>query len=338
MSRRRPKARGVNAPRRASMLVPRLEGSAPRSRSEASATVATSQPLCFVTQARRASAAIRSRWVTHVNNTSRRDFVTVLLTSLLALRTGPAWPETAPRHTAYVVDVKILYGALTLHLDGMLTESVDRPAGRYTVTIVGEGNGIANRIESKGLLRDRRWTPVEAHSLFDVRGRESRSDIVYDWTRRTISYRFRGETFFLRRLRVADDVVAVPDHLHVDDAVSAMLNYADGLWPTQPDGTFETFVVRRKRPENESPDDVRGMYRAELVPLTLRVAPDSSSGRPSGSFDLSRFSSWARRDEPARIVFGHDRRPESLALDMILGTAVKIEMRSPEWRRQGLSR
>jgi hypothetical protein len=266
------------------------------------------------------------------HGTSRRQFLTVLLTSMLAWP-GVAWPEVAQRRAGYVVDVRMLYGVLSFHLDGILTESIDRAAGRYTVTTAGEGNGISNRIESRGFLRDGRWTPLEGPSVFNVKGRESRSDIIYDWTQRTVAYHFRGETFFLRRLRLADDVVAIPDGLHVDDTVSAVLNYADGSWTAQADGTMQTHVVRRKKPDDEGPDDVHGAYRAELVPLTLRAVSDPASGKPTALFDLSRFSSWARRGEPARITFGHDKRPESLALEMILGTTVRVEMRSPELRR-----
>src|SRR5260370_36190801 len=94
-------------------------------------------------------------------------------------------------------------------VEGMLSERVDRAGGSYEVKIAGEGDGIANRIESSGVLLNGRWAPQEPHSFFSVKGRKSRSDIAYDWTRRTIAYHFRGETFFLRKLRVADSGVAV---------------------------------------------------------------------------------------------------------------------------------
>lgn len=266
---------------------------------------------------------------------SRRRFLTVPIALLLApawrLRAG-AWAEPASRRAAYTVDAGILYGILNYHLDGTLVEAVDRAAGRYEVKIVGEGDGIANRIESRGVLRDGQWTPRESHSFFSVKGRESRSDITYDWARRTIEYHFRGETFFLRRLRVADDVVAIPEGLHVDDSLSATLNYADDRWPPGTDGSYRTHVVRRKKPEDEGPDDAQTAYRAELVPLALRVSTDPASGKPTALFDLTRFSSWARRDLPARITFGRDKRPERMTLGMVLGTTVKVELRSQELR------
>lgn len=267
---------------------------------------------------------------------SRRQFLTLPFVTLLAgAGLGSRWAlgEPAARHVAYVVDVGLLYGLLNFHLDGDVTEAVDRSAGRYAVTMAGEGDGIANRIQSRGALLGGRWAPLEVHTLFNVKGRVSRSDITYDWKRRTIDYHFRGETFFLRRLRIADDTVAVPEGMHVDDTVSATLNYADGSWLPQADGTYRTYVVRRKKPDDEGPDDVHGAYRAEVVPLTLTLSTDRASGKPVALFDLSRFSSWAKPDVPARITFGVDKRPELLSLGMILGTTVKVEMRSAVLRR-----
>jgi hypothetical protein len=66
--------------------------------------------------------------------------------------------------------------------------------------------------------------------------------------------------------------------------------------------------------------------RAELVPFELKVAPDPETGKASARFDLTRFSSWAKKSEPARIVFGADRRPEVITSSMILGTKVTIRM------------
>jgi hypothetical protein len=250
------------------------------------------------------------------------------LALLLAPLAGAA-AEQEQRRSAYDADVVILYNALTFALAGTIDEAVDRTAGRYQVSVVGSGARISNRIESRGVRRDGRWTPLQASAWFQVAGRESRSDIGYDWDRRTIDYHFRGETFLLRRLRVADDRVTVPPGIHVDDVVSAILNYSDGLWPAQPDGSFLTHVVRRRRPEKEAPDDVQRYYRAEIVPFVLRVSPDPTTGKPTATFDLSRFSSWAKEDRPARIVFSPKRRPEAVTAPMILGTSVSIRLKEP---------
>src|SRR5437899_10550100 len=196
----------------------------------------------------------------------RRDFLTLpLVFLLLPLARAHA---TAVAHTApYRVDVSLLYGALTYRIDETLSESIDKTGGRYAVAVTGEGEGIANRIESTGILRQGRWAPLRTQSFFTVKGRESRSNITYDYARRGIDHHFKGETFFLRRLRIADDFLPIPEGLAVDDSISATLNYADQLWTPQADGNFVTHVVRRKRAENEGPDDGQKHYRAELVPF-----------------------------------------------------------------------
>ena len=154
-------------------------------------------------------------------------------------------------------------------------------------------------------------------------GRESRSEVAYDWERGTVDYHAQAETFFLRRRRVVDDSVAIPPGQHVDDAVSAMLNFAEGQWPVGPDGRLHTLVVRRRRAETEGPDDVETSYRAELVPFVLTVGRDAG-GLSTAQIDMTRFSSWARADQPARVVFGPSRRPSLIASSLILGTSLAI--------------
>ena len=161
-----------------------------------------------------------------------------------------------------------------------------------------------------------------------MKGRESRSDIKYDYVGRRIGYHFKGETFFLRRLRAVDDSLSMPEGFLIDDSISATLNYADQLWTPQADGSFVTHVVRRKVAGNEGPDDVQKQYRAELVPFALKVAVDAETRKPIAQIDLSRFSSWANRDQPAQITFGADRRPEHLSLPMMLGTSVQIRLKT----------
>lgn len=258
---------------------------------------------------------------------ARRDFVSLplaLLLSPLARAHAAAVAHSAP----YRVDVSLLYGALTYRIEETLAESIDRAAGHYEVTMTGEGDGIANRIESTGTLRQGRWAPLRSRSFFSVKGRESRADVAYDYAARQVDYHFKGETFFLRRLRVVDDTVPVPEGVLVDDAISATLNYADQLWRPQTDGAFVTHIVRRKIAQNEGPDDVQARYRAELAPLTLKVAVDPETHKPIARFDLTRFSSWAKQNQPAQITFGGDRRPERMELPMILGTSVQISLKT----------
>lgn len=241
---------------------------------------------------------------------------------------APAPVDGGPveRKSDYTADVAILYGALRFRVTGTITEVVDRAAGHYQILVEGQGTGIANRIESVGTLRDGRWTPGRASSWFQVAGREAKSEFGYDWQRRLVEYHYRGETFLLRRLRVADDVLRLPDGMHVDDVMSATLNYADGQWRPAPDGRLETHVVRRHRAPREDPDDVQASYHAELIPFTLRLTSDRESGKPTALFDMTRFSSWAREGQPARIVFGPARRPESIVSPLMLGTSVSVRM------------
>jgi len=84
--------------------------------------------------------------------------------------------------------------------------------------------------------------------------------------------------------------------------------------------------VRRHQGTREGPDDVASSYRAEIIPLELKLAPDPETQRPSALLDLSRFSSWARENRPARIVFDTERRPALITGSMILGSSVTIRL------------
>jgi hypothetical protein len=256
---------------------------------------------------------------------SRRDFLALALGILLGYP-RPLSAEPVRRRGTFAADVGILYSMLTFHLEGGVEESIDRAAGRYEVRVTGQGDGIANRIESSGVLRDGRWVPLRGASWFQVKGRESRTQIAYDHRRRIVEYHARGETFFMRKLRVVDDVLPIPDGMVVDDALTALLNYRDGHWTPQPNGRLRTHVVRRRRSENEGPDEVAKSYRAELMPLELKIEPDPHTRRASALLDLSGFSSWARPDQPARIVFDDERRPALITGTMILGTSLTIRL------------
>lgn len=265
-----------------------------------------------------------------MSKSSRRQFLTLLgllpLQFLLPRSVGVASGVPA-RKRGYAAEVGILYDVITLNFGGTVDEAVDREAGRYEVRVAGEGDGIANRVESVGRLRDGRWAPDRATAWFHVKGRESRSEVVYDWAARRIAYKFRGETFLLRRLRVVEDTLSIPDGARVDDVITVMFNYADGFWPPDPDGTYRTHVVRRGKKDSEGPDDVDPNTRAELAPFALKVDRDKDTGKPAATFDMTRFSSWARRDRPGKILFTADRRPELISSSLILGTSVAIRFR-----------
>ena len=155
----------------------------------------------------------------------RREFLTLPLALLL-------WPlasahATAAAHAApYRVDVSLLYGALNYRLEETFAESVDKSGGRYEVAVTGEGDGISNRIESAGTLRQGRWAPLRTQSFFSVKGRESRSTVTYDYGARQVDYRFKGETFFLRRLRVVEDVVPMPVGVRIASGMASVASCA----------------------------------------------------------------------------------------------------------------
>ncbi|MBI4611574.1 MAG: hypothetical protein HY726_21505 [Candidatus Rokubacteria bacterium] len=256
----------------------------------------------------------------------RREFLVSLLAFPLLSRVGRA--AELVRSASYHVDIGILFGLFTFALDGAVDEQVDRTAGRYRVLVAGDGPGIDNRIESEGVIQAGRFTPTSTSGLFRVKGRESRTTIRYDWDQGRAHYQHRSQTFLLGRERLADDVVAIPAGQPLDDIVTATLNYAEGVLTGNGQGSYETFVVRRARPKQEGPDDVPpGRYRAEIVPLRFTVTEDKETGRPVCLLDLTRFSSWASAANPARIVFGANRRPESIHASLILGTAVRITFR-----------
>jgi hypothetical protein len=256
---------------------------------------------------------------------TRRGLLAGALAALLAPRRVAA-AALERRQAGYTARVGLLYGVLRFEVTGTIEEVIDREAARYEVRVHGQGSGIENRVESRGTLRRDRWTPDHVRSRFVVHGRESWVEAAFDHERRQVTYRSRSETFFLRRVRQVEDVVALPEGVTVDDVISASLNYAEGRWPAGADGALHTHVVRRRRGRQEASDEVEASYRAELVPFDLSVGTDPATGRPAAAFDLTRFSSWALEGQPARIVFGRNRRPEELTATLMLGTSVAVRI------------
>src|SRR2546426_3834269 len=139
----------------------------------------------------------------------RRRFLTLPVALILA-PLGCLDAEPVVRRGQYAADVGVLYDMLTFHIEGTLEESIDRAAGQYHVVVAGEGASISNRLESTGRFGQGRWMPLRSRSWLKVRGRLSRTEVDYDYERRAIAYRTRGETFFLRRIRIVDDIVTIP--------------------------------------------------------------------------------------------------------------------------------
>ncbi|HUO64955.1 MAG TPA: hypothetical protein VMT97_14665 [Terriglobales bacterium] len=257
---------------------------------------------------------------------SRRAFLAAPWPFLVAPRAiSAAVPARQPLD--FMVEVGILFEMITFSLKGTLTKEIDPTAGRYRVTMSGEGDKISVHTEASGVIRQGRFMPAELHSVSTIRGRESKVDLVYDHERGTVEYHSVTHTFFLGRRRQVDDLLKLPPGRPVDDLLSAELNFAANTLDREPDGTYSTYIVRRTRPENEGPDDVSPSgYRAELVPLRFQVAPDEVPGGLRALIDITGFSSWARRNQPARVTFGSDRHLTSVQSKLMLGTSFKARL------------
>lgn len=226
---------------------------------------------------------------------------------------------------AYEAKLGVLFNLLTYTLAGNATVDVDRTAGRYRVAMNGSGPGVTASSESTGIIRDGRFMPTETRSLYTIAGRENRLALSYDYERGAVSYHVLAYTLLLGRRRQLDDVVRLAPGQHVDDLISAVLNFAADALDVDPDGEFRITVVRRARPANEGPDDVSPTgYHAELSTMRFHAVPDAGTGRLTALVDLTGFSSWARPSRPARVIFGADRFLESVTSSLILGTTFTL--------------
>ena len=255
---------------------------------------------------------------------SRRAFLAASLPLLVSPRAALA--EVPARQVFdYSVNVGVLFNLITFALKGTVVKEIDHTAGRYRISVNGEGDSISLHTEARGMIRQGRFMPVEIRSHSTIRGRESRLDMLYDHDRGTVEYHSVMHTFLLGRRRQVDDTLKLPTDRRVDDLLSAELNFAANVLEQDADGTYRTFIVRRSRPEDEGPDDVSASgYHAELIPLRFRTVPEGASGRLRALIDITSFSSWARHNQPARVTFGADRHLESLETKLILGTTFKV--------------
>ena len=261
-----------------------------------------------------------------VSELTRRGFLVLPLVGLVLPR--PASGETTERSVRmYEANVGVLFNLLTYTLAASVTVEIDRLAGRFQVAIRGTGPGATARTESTGIIREGRFMPIETRSLHTVRGRENRLVLSYDYERGLVSYHVVAHTFLRGRRWYVDDVIQLAPGQHVDDLISAALNFAVGALDVDSDGAFRITVVRRARSANEGLDDVSPTgYRAELTTVRFRAAPDAATGRLTALVDLTGFSSWARPARPARVVFGADRYLESASSSLILGTTFELRL------------
>jgi hypothetical protein len=241
---------------------------------------------------------------------------------------GGRAPATAVTRTSgYRVDISMLWGVVRYSLTGSMAEDIDAESGRYRVLITGTGTGVSSRVEARGLFDEGRYRPLEMKSIHSLAGRESWLSITYDYDRGLVDYHAVGHTLMLGRRRQVDDLVRLPEGRVVDDAVSVALNLAAGHLERDPTGTYQTLLLRRSRPPSEGPDDVTpGAYRVEVVPFQFRVEPDTRTGKLVARVDMSGWSSWARADQPAHLVFTPDRRVESIETRLQFGSVVRMQL------------
>ena len=258
---------------------------------------------------------------------SRRQLLAALPLGLLfGLRRAHAL-EDGRSAFAYQLDLSVLFSVLTLSLSGTAVQEIDRRGGKYRMVMEGKGTGLSTRTEATGIIRDGRFKPVETKAVHHFRNRQNTSTTTYDYTRQRAEIHAVTHTLLLGRRRQVDDVLAIPPGRQVDDLISAELNFADNTLDREPDGTYHTWVVRRARADNEGPDDVSpDGYRAELVPLRFRPSPDPATGGLTAQIDITRFSSWARSDQPARVTFAPDRQLSSVQSVLLYGTTLNVRV------------
>jgi hypothetical protein len=261
---------------------------------------------------------------------SRRAFLLGLGTfavspGLLTVGATSAAPVT--RTSGYRVDISMLFDVVRYSVSGSMVEEIDAGAGRYRVLITGSGTGVSSQMDAHGAIEHGRYRPLEMQTLHSMAGRQSWLSIKYDYVRGLADYHAVGHTLLRGRRRQVDDVVRLPSDRPVDDAISAGLNFAAGRLEQDQDGAYRMAVVRRTRPVSEGPDDVTpAAYRVEVVPVRFRVEPDPGTGKLVAEVDMSRWSSWARADQPARLVFTPDRRLESIESRLALGSTVRMRL------------
>jgi hypothetical protein len=214
---------------------------------------------------------------------------------------------------------------LTLSLSGTAVQEIDRRAGKYRMTLEGQGTGISTRTEASGISRAGRFMPVETRAVHHFRNRENTSTTSYDYARQRAEIHAVTHTLLMGRRRQVDDVLAIPPGRHVDDLISAELNFADNTLDRDPDGTYYTWVVRRARADNEGPDDVSPTATARSSSRCASTNPDPATGGLTALIDITRFSSWARVDQPARVTFA---RPTARvrSIPPLYGTTLKVRV------------
>ena len=171
---------------------------------------------------------------------SRRQLLAALPAAFL-LRRGLAHAAEQGRTViAYKLDLSVLFNLISFSLTGTVAQEIDRRAGRYRVTMEGQGPGFSTRTEATGVIREGRFKPLESRSVHVFRGRQNTSTTTYDYDRQRVELHGVSHTLLLGRRRQVDDTMALPAGRQVDDLISAQLNFAGNSLDRDSDGTYHT--------------------------------------------------------------------------------------------------
>jgi hypothetical protein len=181
---------------------------------------------------------------------TRRQLLAALPAGLLFAWSRASALEDGRSVYGYQLDLSILFNFLTLSLSGNVVQEIDRKAGRYRVTMDGKGTAISTKTEATGVIQDGRFKPIETHSVHLFRGRQNTVTTSYDYEHRRLELHAVTHTLLLGRRRQVDDALTLPPGRHVDDLISAQLNFAANTLDRDDDGTYSTWIMRRARADN----------------------------------------------------------------------------------------
>src|SRR5260370_39945724 len=120
----------------------------------------------------------------------------------------------------------------------------------------GQGPGMRTGTEATGVIREGRFKPLETRSVHYFRGRENTVATSYDYERQRVELHAVTHTLLLGRRRQVDDTLALPAGRHVDDLISAELNFAAHTLDPDADGPYPPPAMPRPPPPHQPPDDV----------------------------------------------------------------------------------
>src|SRR5215467_4100784 len=81
---------------------------------------------------------------------SRRAFLAAPVSLLFLPRAAAGAVPGTPQPRAFTVDVGVLFDMINFALEGTVTRDIDEGAGRYRITVDGEGDKISVHTEANG--------------------------------------------------------------------------------------------------------------------------------------------------------------------------------------------